>query len=81
MNHFITKTNRLGKEYASTNNKEYVNLFFEGVGDLHINPPCGMFKRDGLIKVVNYDKDTFIDTDSGLLYDKETLKIVGQHNT
>ena len=81
MNYYITNTNRLGKEYASTNNKEYINLFFEGAGNLQTELVSGVFKRDILIKVANYDKDTFINIDSGLLYDKETLKIVGQHNT
>jgi hypothetical protein len=33
------------------------------------------------IKLINYDKNTFIDTITGLLYDKQTLKIVGLHNS
>lgn len=81
MNYYITSDNRLGKEYASTNNSDYVNLLFEGKGDLHKNIPCGVFRKEFLIKVVNYDKDTLINTDSGILYDKGTLKIVGQHNS
>lgn len=32
-------------------------------------------------QLVNYDKDTLIDTQTGLLYDKVTRKIVGQHNS
>lgn len=80
MNYFITQTNRLGKEYATTNDSNYINLIFESSGNIHTDPPCGIFKKDCLIKVINYDKDTFINVDSGLLYDKETLKIVGQHN-
>lgn len=31
--------------------------------------------------IVNYDRDTLMDTESGILFDKETGKIVGQHNT
>lgn len=27
----------------------------------------------------NYDKNTYIDIETGILYDKETLKIVGMH--
>lgn len=81
MNYYITVDNRLGKEYASTNDDNYINLMFEGKGDLHKNIPCGVFRKEFLIKVVNYDKGTFINTDSGLLYDKETLKIVEQHNS
>lgn len=31
-------------------------------------------------RLVNYNKYAFIDIDSGLLYDKVTLKIVGHDN-
>jgi hypothetical protein len=31
--------------------------------------------------IVHYDKNTLMDTESGILYDKVTGKIVGQHNT
>lgn len=81
MNLYITMDNRLGKEYISTNDDKYVNLLFEGKGNLHNQIPSGLFRKEFLIKVVNYDKDTYINTDNGLLYDKETLKIVGQHDT
>jgi hypothetical protein len=29
----------------------------------------------------NYDENTLIDTETGLLYDRKTKQIVGQHNT
>lgn len=31
--------------------------------------------------LINYDKNTLIDTQTGLLYDRETKEIVGQHNS
>lgn len=33
-----------------------------------------------MIHLINYDKNTLIDTNTGLLYDKETKKIVGHDN-
>jgi hypothetical protein len=32
-------------------------------------------------KLVNYDKNTLMDTESGVLYDKLTMEIVGIHNS
>lgn len=32
------------------------------------------------MKLINYDRNTLIDVNTGLLYDKVTKEIVGQHN-
>ena len=37
--------------------------------------------RNNSAKIVNYDKDTLMNKNSGILYDKLTYKVVGIHNT